>query len=144
MIAVRRATPSDADSIASLWAADAGPTTLPGGAEEIRQLLAHDAAALLVAVEAGQVVGTLVVGWDGWRCNLYRLAVRPAARRRRIATRLMEAAAERASAIGARRLDALVSDTNSDAVAFWRAAGFAVYTGESRWTRPMNHRLDAS
>jgi hypothetical protein len=55
MVTVRRAKPSDADSIALLWAADAGPTTLPGGAEEVRRLLAHDAAALLVAVVAGEL-----------------------------------------------------------------------------------------
>ena len=43
----------------------------------IRALLRHDASALVVAQIDVHIVGTIIVGFDGWRGNLYRLAVIP-------------------------------------------------------------------
>jgi ribosomal protein S18 acetylase RimI-like enzyme len=41
------------------------------------------------------IVGCLVIGWQGWPCHLYRLAVRPNYRRRAIGTALPKRAEER-------------------------------------------------
>ncbi len=44
-----------------------------------------------------RVVGTLIVGWDGWRCHLYRLAVDRTVRRSGIAGTLVAEARRRAA-----------------------------------------------
>jgi ribosomal protein S18 acetylase RimI-like enzyme len=49
--------------------------------EDVDRLIADSPAALLIAECDGEVVGALIAGWDGWRGNLYRLAVRQGHRR---------------------------------------------------------------
>ncbi len=79
---------------------------------------------LLVAVEDGAVVGALIAVWDGWRGNMYRLAVLPEHRRRGIATELVAAAHRQLLAAGAARVTALVGVDEPQARAFWEAAGY--------------------
>ena len=83
-----------------------------------------DRSLLLVAVEGDEIVGTLVVGWDGWRGNMYRLAVRADRRRRGIARSLVDAGHDHLRAVGARRITALVGAEEDEASALWRAAGY--------------------
>jgi hypothetical protein len=40
-------------------------------------LISEPAASLLVATIDNQIVGSVIGGWDGWRGNIYRLAVTP-------------------------------------------------------------------
>jgi GNAT superfamily N-acetyltransferase len=47
-------------------------------------------AVLLVATAHGRIVGSVIGGWDGWRGNIYRLAVVPEYRRLGIARRLVK------------------------------------------------------
>jgi len=135
---IRTARPGDADEVVALWELAAGPTRLPGNAQVVRRLIERDADALLVADQDGEIVATLIVGWDGWRCHLYRLAVRADARRQGLATSLVAVAREHAQRVGARRLDAMVDNDNELGRGFWSAIGFT--TGESddrRWTSPV-------
>ena len=57
-------------------------------------LLANPAADVLIAEADGVIVGTLVAVWDGWRANMYRLAVEEGRRRQGIARRLIETGEE--------------------------------------------------
>jgi len=134
MLTIRAATADDLTAVVELWDRAAGPTRHAGRRAEAMQLLARDAEALLAAVDGGQVVGTLIVGWDGWRCHLYRLAVDPTVRRRGVARALLAEARRRASALGAIRLDAMVNLENTTAVAFWNAEGFALEPDDGRFS----------
>ena len=131
---VRAATTGDLDAVVALWDRAAGPTRHAGRHDEAGRLLARDPGALLVAVDDETIVGTLIVGWDGWRAHLYRLAVAPEARRRGVARRLVDAAGRRATDLGAVRVDAMVHAGNDGAIGFWRAAGFSVEGDDRRWS----------
>ena len=96
----------------------------PDTPEALEALLASPGSGLLLALEGDELVGTLVVGWDGWRGNMYRLAVRGDHRRRGLARSLVEAGHDHLRSVGARRITALVGAEESEAMALWRAAGY--------------------
>lgn len=133
MLSIRTATTADLPQVVALWAREGGPTRSPGGETEARRLLSWDPDSLLLAEESGELVGALVVGWDGWRAHLYRLAVEPSARRHGIARALVAEAVDRVRRLGASRLDAMVDPGNRAAIQFWEAAGFALDV-DRRWS----------
>jgi ribosomal protein S18 acetylase RimI-like enzyme len=103
----------------------------------VHALLARDTEALLVAELDGRVVGTLIVGWDGWRAGLYRLAVDPSLRRRGIGGSLVREAERRLLDIGARRVAAVVIGEHDHAVGFWRAMGYEHDARVGRFVRDL-------
>ena len=92
---------------------------------------------VLVAVDGDEIVGTVIAGWDGWRCHLYRLAVAPSRRRQGIGRGLIDAAEERFRALGGARADAMVLDDNADAHGAWSAGGYRRQGEWSRWVKPL-------
>ena len=133
MILVRTANAADVAQVVDLWDRAGGPTRHAGRRREATILLGRDPEALLVAVEDDTVLGALIVGWDGWRCHLYRLAVDGDARRRGIARQLVGAARVRGAGLGAVRIDAMVDPDNEAAVSFWASVGFA-RDADCRWS----------
>jgi ribosomal protein S18 acetylase RimI-like enzyme len=132
---VRTASAADIDAVLDLWAVASGPTRLANDRAVVERLLGRDPESLLVAEDGGAVVGSLIVGWDGWRCHLYRMAVAHAARRRGIADAMLAEAERRARALGARRIDAMVNRENEGGIAFWAAAGFEEDDHDARWSK---------
>ena len=120
--------------LALLRRAEAGPSSTES-ADDLRRLLERDPDALLLADAEGEIVGSLVAGWDGWRGTFYRLAVDPAHRRCGLATEMVRAGEERLRALGARRLNAIVESEEADAMAFWAAAGYELQTARSRFVK---------
>jgi ribosomal protein S18 acetylase RimI-like enzyme len=121
---LRSATPDDVDGVLALWRrAEAEPSATDDPASLFR-LLEIDPDALLVAEEDGHLVGTAMVVFDGWRANLYRLAVVPERRRRGVGRALVEEGERRARARGARRFSAIVLAAEAPAVGFWEATGY--------------------
>ena len=134
MLTIRAATIDDVDAVVDLWNRAAGPTRHAGQTAEATVLLRRDPDALLVAETDARIVGTLIVGWDGWRCHLYRLAVEPGVRRSGIARAMVDTARARANMLGAARLDAMVATENTAAVEFWERAGFELDIADRRWS----------
>jgi ribosomal protein S18 acetylase RimI-like enzyme len=134
MLTIRAAVFDDLKQVVDLWDRAGGPTRHAGRYEEATALLEWDQEALLVALDDDWVIGTVIVGWDGWRCHLYRLAVDPAFRRRGVARSLLVTARRRAVALGAVRMDAMVGSTNETAVAFWEAEDFKLESGDGRFS----------
>jgi ribosomal protein S18 acetylase RimI-like enzyme len=133
--------PGRVDDVAALLEllvrADASPSSTES-AEDFGGLLLRDPGAILLAeAEDGTIVGSLIVGWDGWRGTFYRLAIDPAHRRRGLATALVRAGEERLRALGAHRLNAIVESHEPDAMAFWAAAGYELQTSRSRFVKNL-------
>ena len=91
----------------------------------------------MVAEPGGEIVGSLIAGWDGWRATFYRLAVDPAHRRHGLATALVRAGEERLRALGAHRLNAIVETHKPGAMAFWASAGYELQTARSRFVKNL-------
>jgi len=122
---IRAATAADIDSVLAVWAeARSRAAQTPDDPEVVQQLLDRDPGALLVAEMNDKVVGVLIAGWDGWRGNVYRLAVLPPCRRQGIARQLVDAGHERLRAQGAHRVTALVGGEEGAAHRLWRAVGY--------------------
>jgi ribosomal protein S18 acetylase RimI-like enzyme len=122
-IAIRAATADDIDAIVAFWQEDAEPT-VADDRTSVGHLFEREGSVLLIAEQDNSIVGTLVAAWDGWRGNMYRLAVRSAMRRTGIAMALVRAGEDRLIALGAQRITALVVGAHDDATGFWRAAGY--------------------
>ena len=121
---VRPGTIDDIDAVLELWlVAEADPSTTDDAAS-LALLLQHDFGALLVADSDGRVVGSLIAGWDGWRGNMYRLAVAPDQRRRGIARALVDAGEKRLATLGARRIGAAVIAARDVSNATWQGVGY--------------------
>jgi ribosomal protein S18 acetylase RimI-like enzyme len=120
---IRSAGPADCDALLEFWSAHAEPTHT-NGAADVAHVLENAAADVLVAEDGDAIVGTLVAAWDGWRANMYRLAVAEDRRRQGIARTLIAAGEESLRARGARRISAIVVDEHGYATATWRDAGY--------------------
>ncbi len=70
------------------------------------------------------VVGAVIAGWDGWRGNVYRLAIHPDHRRRGIGLLLTRAAESYFRDQGVSRVTALVAFDDEAAGSFWDSAGY--------------------
>ena len=103
-VVIRPCRPQEADALLDLWHhadATASPTDTP---EQISEVIRDAAAAVLVAVDRGLLVGSVIGAWDGWRGNIYRLAVLPSYRRRGIARALVAEVERQLADRGARRI----------------------------------------
>jgi len=109
-----------------LWAqARSAHASTPDRPDDVERLLGADSpAALLVAERDGEVVGALIAAWDGWRGNMYRLAIRDGHRRDGIGLALTRAGEDYLRQCGVHRVTALVAFDDGLAGGFWEAAGY--------------------
>jgi ribosomal protein S18 acetylase RimI-like enzyme len=134
---IRSATEEDVPAVLALWKAARSPAGAEDTHESVMRLLANDDQALVIAVADGQVLGSLIAAWDGWRGSFYRLAVDPAHRRGGLASALLDHGERHLRARGALRLTAIVADDELAAMGFWRAAGYEQQSHRARFVRQL-------
>ena len=124
-VTIRRCRRADAQAVLGLWAqARSEHASTADGLDDVERLIGDSPAALLVAERGGEIVGALIAGWDGWRGNMYRLAVHEDHRRQGIGIALTRAGEEYLRTCGVRRVTALVAFNDDQAEAFWESAGY--------------------
>jgi ribosomal protein S18 acetylase RimI-like enzyme len=124
-VTIRRCRREDARAVLELWAqARSEHASTADSLDDVERLIGDSPAALLVAERGGKIVGALIAGWDGWRGNMYRLAVREGHRRQGIGIALTQAGEEYLRGCGVRRVTALVAFEDGAAGAFWESAGY--------------------
>lgn len=136
-VVVREARRDEIGAVVELWHAAGAEPGVTDNPESVEHLLERDGGALLVADDDGRLVGTVIAGWDGWRGNLYRLAVLPSHRREGIGLALVDVAEQRLRARGAARITALVMHEHEHAMGFWRAAGYELDARITRFVRTI-------
>jgi ribosomal protein S18 acetylase RimI-like enzyme len=125
-VRVRHAEPGEATKILELWRLAETAPSATDDAAALELLLRRQPDGLLVAeADDGTIVGSVVAVFDGWRGNLYRLAVAPDHRRRGVARALVTGAERQLRDAGCRRASALVLHDHADALACWAALGYA-------------------
>lgn len=118
--------PVDVPAVAKFWgAARSEHASSADRLEDVERLVEDSPAALLVAERDGEIVGALIAAWDGWRGNMYRLAVREGDRREGIGLALTRAGEDYLRQCGVRRVTALVAFDDEVAGGFWESAGYA-------------------
>ncbi|MFC6695860.1 GNAT family N-acetyltransferase [Nocardioides daphniae] len=133
---IRAARVEDIEEVVELWTRAGENRGRPADRPDlVRLLIERDPEALLLAVDDGVVVGSVIAGWDGWRASLYRLAVAPEHRRRGTARLLVGRAEARLKAFGASRIHAMVLEENQDGHGLWQALGYTPQPDWRRWVK---------
>jgi ribosomal protein S18 acetylase RimI-like enzyme len=92
--------------------------------EEIQKKIARDPDLFLVAEEDGQIIGTVIGGFDGRRGMLYHLAVVASSRGQGVGSRLMDEIESRLRTKGCVRCYLMVLAGNEDAMRYYEKRGW--------------------
>jgi ribosomal protein S18 acetylase RimI-like enzyme len=139
-VKVRPYESRDHAAVVALWSdifADDPPWNEP--AAMIRRKLTVQPELFLVACLDGQVVGTVMAGFDGVRGWIHHLAVHNSYRRQGIASVLMRAAEQGLGTAGCPKVNLQVRATNGAVIAFYRSLGYEVEERAS-----LGKRLEAA
>ena len=123
-VTLRECCREDIPSVLALWAtlgASRTPTDTP---EDVERTLTEPGLEFLVAVSNGQIVGTIIGGYDGWRGAISRLAVAEHFQRRGIGRALLNEVKARFARNGVKVIGALVEKDHPWAMAYWTSVGF--------------------
>ncbi len=135
-IHLRECREDEGQAVLDLWRQAGDVVASPTNSlEQVRVAINHSAALFLVAESKGQMVGTLIGTFDGWRGEVYRLAVAPEARRRGVARMLVDAAEKWMAGQGCHRISAIVEKDHPWATGFWDAAGYQWHESVIRYIR---------
>jgi ribosomal protein S18 acetylase RimI-like enzyme len=123
-LSIRACRLEDIEVVLELWRQAEATPSETDTAENLRRAVAESPAHVLVAEVGGRLVGSIIGAFDGWRGNIYRLAVHPDYRRQGIARALVAAVEKKLAERGAKRITALVEKDHSWAMSFWEAVGY--------------------
>ena len=131
---IRECRPEEAEALLTLWETAGTSPSVTDTVADI-QLTIDSLASVLVAEADQRIVGSLIATFDGWRGNMYRIAVHPDYRRRGIGRTLVEEGERRLTKLGAKRITALVEEKYPWAIAFWSSVGYEIEPGIVRFFR---------
>jgi ribosomal protein S18 acetylase RimI-like enzyme len=126
---IRTVLASDIDAIVAFWRDVFPEYNDPARPQRdprtnIVRKLAFGDGLFWLAEDAGQVVGTVMAGYDGHRGWLYSLGVHPARRAHGVGRLLLSHAEIALKKLGCPKVNVQVLQINEGARAFWEAAGY--------------------
>jgi len=118
--------PSDYDAVSRLWSSIERGVHISRSdtPSEIEKKLARDPDLFLVAESDGDIIGSVIGGFDGRRGLIYHLAVETSFRGIGIGSRLMDEVEARLYAKGCLKCYLLVTNDNPDADGYYRQRGW--------------------
>lgn len=121
---IRRFVIEDTDSVLAVWQSAGLLRGAVNPRNDIQKKLRHSPDSFFVGVYDGQIVATVIVGYDGLRGWLYRLAVRPDYQRRGIGRAMVEYAENWLREQGCPRVKIQIDPDKVGVVDFYRKCGF--------------------
>jgi ribosomal protein S18 acetylase RimI-like enzyme len=125
-LSIRACWLEDIGAVLELWRQAEATPGVTDTADDLRRAVAESPAVVLVAELGGRLIGSVIGTFDGWRGNIYRLAVHPDCRRQGIAHALVAEVEMKLAERGAKRITALVEKDHPWAMSFWEAVGYWV------------------
>src|SRR5712692_4471587 len=144
MIVIRPCRFEECPAVLALWERAGAIPSPTDTLEELRRLVQTHGDGFLVAIQQGAIVGSVIGGWDGWRGNIYRLAVAPEHRRKGVARRLIVEISAALLDKGAEILSALVEHEHRWAIDFWESLRDLGYNHDPRFARYIARREGGS
>jgi len=139
-LSIRDCRLEEVDAVLELWQQAEATPGVTDTADDLRRAVTDSPAYVLVAEADGQIIGSIIGTFDGWRGNIYRLVVHPGHRRRGIARKLVAEVEQRLAGQGTKRITALVEKDHPWAVGFWEAVGYGVDHRIARHVRNLADR----
>ena len=131
---IRECRPEEAKVLLALWQTAGTSPSITDTITDIRNTI-KSPASVLIAETDSRIVGSLIATFDGWRGNMYRIAVHPDYRRRGIGRALVKEGEKCLVGQGAKRITALVEEKYPGAIAFWSSVGYEIEPGILRFFR---------
>jgi len=125
-ISIRPYASADEAGVVALWRACGLTRPQNDPQKDIARKLRVNPEWFLVAVRGGEIVGTVMAGYEGHRGWINYLGVAPALQRGGLGRRLMDEAEARLRAAGCPKINLQVRPDNRAAIAFYERLGFAV------------------
>lgn len=127
---IRKMGESDYDGAFALWMSckGMGLNDVDDSREGISSFIERNPTTCLVAQEEGEIVGVILVGFDGRRAYVYHTAVHPNRRGLGIGRALVESVIDALAEMGVSKLSLVVFVRNEAGNAFWEHLGFYART----------------
>ncbi len=116
---IRECRHEEAEAVLALWRHAETTASVTDTIAHVQNAIAVDHAHVLVAEVGSGLVGSVIGTFDGWRGNIYRLAVHQSYRRLGLARALVAEVAEHLAQQGVKRITALVEKDHPWATGFW-------------------------
>lgn len=123
---IRRFEPPDEIAVIALWRRCGLVVPKNEPARDIALKMSWQPELFFVGESDGEIVGTVMAGFEGHRGWINYLAVDPAAQRGGAGRALMSAAEEALRALGCPKINLQVRTSNEAVIAFYRGLGYAV------------------
>jgi ribosomal protein S18 acetylase RimI-like enzyme len=121
---IRPFQPSDSEALIELWKESSLVVPWNDPHRDIRRKLAIQPELFLVGVLAGEIVASVMAGYDGHRGWLNYLAVAPRFRRCGIGRRIVKEAEARLREMGCPKINIQIRASNTGVIEFYRRIGF--------------------
>ena len=125
MIKIRPFNLADSPAVVELWTRCGLVKPWNNPYLDIERKMAVGADLFLVAVDEGQLAGTIMGGYEGHRGWINYLAVDPGRQRRGLGRRLMTTIEEKLLARGCPKINLQVRRSNTAVIEFYNAIGYA-------------------
>ena len=122
----RHYRPGDREALVWLWSLCGLIRPWNDPYRDIDRKLTWDAPNLVVLEDAGELIGSVMVGYEGHRGWVNYLAVHPGHQRQGLGRLLMDEAERRLRELGCAKVNLQIRTSNGAAAEFYRRIGYAV------------------